>query len=63
MITMTTIIGISAFLIGIGMGYWFADFTKIRDLVNQKAQLKAKCEALKTLVDYYENKDKKELEQ
>ena len=54
----TIIIGISALLAGLGMGYWFADFTKIRDLLIREAQLKAKCEKLKALVDYYENKDK-----
>lgn len=53
------IIGMLTLLIGIGMGYWFADFTKIRDLLNQKAQLKARCEQLETIVNDYKNKDKK----
>ena len=52
----TTIIGILALFIGVGMGYLFADFTKIRDLLNQKAQLKGRCEQLEALVDYYEHK-------
>lgn len=55
---MVTIVGIFALLIGIGMGYWFADFTKIRDLIYQKSLLKGKCERLEALVEYYENKDK-----
>lgn len=58
----TVIIGIVALVVGVvgvAMGYWLAYITKVRDLLNQKAQLKARCEDLNDLLDYYENKDKK----
>lgn len=42
--------------IGISLGYWFADLTKISKLQNQNAQLKARVDRLQTLVDYYEGK-------
>lgn len=58
MMVMIAIIGISALFVGVAMGYWFAHFTKVIDLTNQKAQLKARCEALQELVDYYEGKGK-----
>lgn len=58
MFALITIIGIFALLVGIALGYWFADFTKIRDLIYQKSQLKAKVERLEDLVAYLENKEK-----
>lgn len=58
MIILIIIIGISALLIGIGIGYWFACYTEIIDLKNQRAQLKGRCDMLEDLVTYYESKDK-----
>ena len=56
---LTTIIGILMLFVGVGMGYWFASFTKIYDLKQQNAQFKAKVDRLQDLVDYYENKPTK----
>ena len=58
MTVLIAIIGISALLIGIGIGYWFACYTEIIDLKSQRAQLKGRCEMLEDLVAYYESKNK-----
>lgn len=55
------IIGILALIVGVAMGYWLADIIRIRDLREQNAQLKARCEHLEDVIDYYENKDEQDM--
>lgn len=56
------IVSILALLIGVVMGYWLAWIISISDLMNAKAQLKARVDALEELIEHYEGKNKNEIE-
>lgn len=56
------IVSLLALFIGVAMGYWLAWIICISDLMNAKAQLKARVDALEELVEYYEGKNRNEIE-
>lgn len=56
------IVSLLALLIGVAMGYWLAWIISISDLMNAKAQLKARVDALEELIEHYEGKNRNEIE-